>query len=171
MSEADWGHFECLHDKLGAHLSKNKAVSWLKSWTILRQLKCRDNFSWRPHKKWANLILLLSQLRRTGGRKTPARTFRSLNYTDTLTVYRRNRGNFSQLPVRDTLSTYPSASLKTKAVLPSVFILCLRRLASHISHKSSACKRGKSVNITLKLVKVKHSDRKIPPFPPGKAVH
>lgn len=55
--------------------------------------------------------------------KKAARTFATLNSTDALTVYRHNKGNFSQVPVRDTLSTYPSAGLKTKAFAVSFHLL------------------------------------------------
>lgn len=42
--------------------------------------------------------------------------------------------------------------------LPWVFILCLWRLASHISLNCSVCKRWKSVNIRLKLSQNKTND-------------
>lgn len=66
--------------------------------------------------------------------KTPAKTFTALNSTDTSTVYRHNKGNFSQLPVRDTLSTYPSAGLKTKALAASFHLVPATSSRSYLSH-------------------------------------
>lgn len=43
------------------------------------------------------------------------KTFSTLDSTDASAVCSYNRDNFSAVPVRDTLSTYPSAGLKTKA--------------------------------------------------------
>lgn len=47
----------------------------------------------------------------------------ALNSADASTVYLHNKGNFSQLPVRDTLSTYPSARLKSKKAFGRAVLL------------------------------------------------
>lgn len=68
------------------------------------------------HRKTTSLIYtIVFSTKKDRLSKKPTRTYTALNSTDTLTVYRHNKGNFSQLPVRDTLSTYPSADLKVKA--------------------------------------------------------
>lgn len=76
---------------------------------------------------------------RSSIKKTTAGFFAALNSADASTVYRHNKGNFSHLPVRDTLSTYPSAGLKSeKSISPCGFIVCVRtcvRLANDLSRR------------------------------------
>lgn len=60
--------------------------------------------------------------------------FTALNSAEALTVHRHNKGNFSHLPVRDTLSTYPSAGLTNeKGILPCGFIVCVRATSGQSS--------------------------------------
>lgn len=50
-----------------------------------------------------------------------------MNSADASTVYRHNKGNFSHLPVRDTLSSSPSAGLTNeKGTSPRGFTACVR---------------------------------------------
>lgn len=79
------------------------------------------------------IVLTLTPLSRTdsaeGRRKKDFHRFEF----QTVTVYRHNKGNFSQLPVCDTLSTYPSASHRTKAFTVSFHLVTAASSQSYLA--------------------------------------
>lgn len=93
-----------------------------------------------PLKKTTSIIYTIVSSTKGRLSKKPTRTRSALNSTDTFTVYRHNKGNFSQLPVRDTLSTYPSAGLKAKAFAMS-FHLPEMSDQSYLTHVDSLQRR------------------------------
>lgn len=97
-------------------------------------------------------LVLLPLVRRKDGQKTPAKRLSPLwiPQTPRLSSVITRAIFHSYLSVTHCPLIHQQAS-KRKHLL-WVFILCLWRLASHISHKSSVWDGGKGVNITLKQI-------------------